>query len=88
MPALRPALTHPAAVAQPAIEELEDLDVVARRRHVRVGRDDQRRHLQAADRVAEVELLAQALADLVEQSREVLGSRRDALVQLVTSACP
>src|SRR5438132_2383874 len=42
--ALGPALTHPAAVAQPAVEQLEDLDVVARRRHVGIGGDDEDWH--------------------------------------------
>src|SRR5881296_1327225 len=34
MTALRPALTHPAAVAEAAVQELEGLDVVGGRRHV------------------------------------------------------
>src|SRR5207302_1068177 len=44
--ALRPALAHPAAVAQAAVEQVEDFDVVAGRRHVGVGGDDQRRYPQ------------------------------------------
>src|SRR5260370_24279608 len=40
--ALGPALAHPAAVAQPAIEQLEHIDIVARRRHVCLGGDDSR----------------------------------------------
>jgi hypothetical protein len=35
--ALRPAFAHPAAVAESAVEQLEDLDVVARWGHVSVG---------------------------------------------------
>src|SRR5260370_10753904 len=34
--ALGPALAHPAAVAQPAIEQLEHIDIVAPRTHVRI----------------------------------------------------
>ena len=43
--ALGSALPHPAAVAKAAVEQAEDLDVVAWRGHVCVGGDDQRRHL-------------------------------------------
>ena len=50
--ALRPALAHPAAVALAAVEQLERLDGVARRRHVRVGGHEQRRDLEPAELVA------------------------------------
>src|SRR2546429_1196182 len=48
VPALWPALAHPTAVPEPAIEQLEHLDVVARRRHVGIRRDDERPHLEPA----------------------------------------
>src|SRR2546430_2123327 len=56
VPALWPALAHPTAVPEPAIEQLEPLDVVARRRHVGIRSDDERRHLEPAPlcRVVEV----------------------------------
>src|SRR5437867_12662490 len=57
VPSLRPALAHPTAVAQTAVEQLEHLDVVARRRHVGVRADDQGRHLETADHLAVVEVL-------------------------------
>jgi len=81
--ALRPALARPAAIAEAAAEQGEHLDVVARRRHVGIGGDDERRHLETADLVGEVEVLRQRLADLVQQPREVRGTWRDPLVQLV-----
>src|SRR4051794_38621479 len=65
--ALRTALAHPAAVALAAVEDPEDLDVVARWRHVGIGAGDQRRHLQVPGLVAEVEVLRHRGADLVEQ---------------------
>src|SRR6266550_945396 len=46
VPALRPALAHPPAVAEAAVEKLEGLDVVARWRHVGIGADEHRRHLE------------------------------------------
>jgi len=49
---LRPAFAHPAAVAESAVEQLEDLDVVARWGHVSVGSDNQRRYLEAANLIA------------------------------------
>jgi hypothetical protein len=55
VPALWPALAHPAAVSEATIEQFEYLDVVARRRHVGIGRDDERRHLETADVFTEVE---------------------------------
>ena len=83
MSALWPVLAHPAAVAQAAIEQLEDLDGVARGRHVRIGVDDERRHLQRLHHVGVVVVLLHHLADLVEQLSEVLGARRDLHVELV-----
>src|ERR1700730_13038764 len=41
---LRPALVHPPAVAEAAVEQVEDLDVVAWRRHVSIGGEDKRPH--------------------------------------------
>jgi hypothetical protein len=45
VPALRPAFAHPTAVPEASTEQFENLDVVAGRRHVGVGSDDERRHL-------------------------------------------
>jgi hypothetical protein len=59
--ALRPAFAGPAAVAEAAVEQVEDLDVVARRRHLGIGGDDERRYLQAADLLGEVEVLRHTL---------------------------
>src|SRR5260221_10426016 len=42
--AFRPPLPHPAAIAQAAIEQLENLDVMARGSHVSVGSHHERRH--------------------------------------------
>src|ERR1700704_6061758 len=53
----RPALAHPATVALSATEQLENLDVVARRSHVGVGGDDHGGDLEGADLVREVEVL-------------------------------
>src|SRR5439155_18336853 len=83
VPARRPALAHPATVAESAAEQLEHLDVVARWSHVGVGGDDERRHLEATDLVGKVEVLRHRRADLVEQPREVLGTWCDPLVELV-----
>jgi hypothetical protein len=55
---------------------LEDLDVMARRCHVGVGRDDHRRHLEAADRFGMVVPLLHQSADLVQQQRKILGAGR------------
>src|SRR2546421_11447245 len=49
VPALWPALAHPTAVPEPAIEQLEHLDVVARRGPFGVRSDDGRRDLAPAD---------------------------------------
>src|SRR4051794_23904984 len=68
MAALRPALAHPAAVALAAIEQAEDLDVVARWRHVGISARDEGRHLEIPGLLAEVEVLCHRGADLVEQS--------------------
>jgi hypothetical protein len=54
--ALRPALAHPAAVAQAAVEELEHFDVVGWRGHVGVGGDDERGDQQATHELAVVEV--------------------------------
>ena len=56
---------------------------MARREHVGIGTSKERRHLQAADVLGEVEVERHRRADLVEQPTEVLRARRDALVQLV-----
>src|SRR5438128_2271630 len=66
VPALRPAFAHPAAVPQAAIEQFEHLDVVARRRHVGIGSDDERRHLETADLLREVIVLRHRFAHLVQ----------------------
>jgi hypothetical protein len=71
--ALGAALTHPAAVAEAAVEQLEDLDVVARRRHVGVGGDDQRRDLEPSDLLGEVEVGGHRLANLVQQPGKSSG---------------
>jgi hypothetical protein len=83
VPSLRPAFARPATVPDPAVEQAEDLDVVAGRRHVGVGADDERRHLEPADLVGEVERLRHRRPDLVQQDREVLGPGGDPLVELV-----
>ena len=83
MPALRPALAHPAAIPKTAIEQLEHLDVVARRCHVGIASDDEGRHLETADDLCEVVVLRHRFSDLRQQPREVLRARRDPLVQLV-----
>src|SRR2546430_12402126 len=66
VPALWPALAHPAAVPQATTEQFERLDIVARRRHVGIRSDDERRHLETTDFVSEVEVLRHRCADLVE----------------------
>src|SRR5712691_7234263 len=73
----------PAAVADAAIEEFEHFDVVARRGHVRVRGDHERRHLKTANLLGEVEVFRHRFADLVQQPREVLRAWCDPLVQLV-----
>src|SRR5207253_11293589 len=79
----RSALAHPAAVPLAAAEEREDLDIVARWRHVGVGGDNQGRHLEPADLVREIEILRHRLADLPKQAAEILWARRDPLVELI-----
>src|SRR5512132_1842722 len=49
---LRATLAHPPAVAEATIEQLEDLDVVARWGHVSVGSDNQCRYLETANLLA------------------------------------
>src|ERR1700730_17876006 len=72
VPAHLPALAHPAAVPAAAIKQFEYLDVVARRRHVGIRRDDERRHLESADIFSEVEVLRHGLADLGARAGAVL----------------
>src|ERR1700674_3598625 len=62
VPALRPALAHPAAVPEAAIKQFEHLDVVAGWRHVGIRSDDERRHLESADIFSEVEVLRHGFA--------------------------
>src|SRR6185437_11269609 len=59
----RPALAHPAAVASATVEQGEDLDVVAGRRHIGVGGDHQRGHLQTAYLLGEVKVRGHRGAD-------------------------
>jgi hypothetical protein len=56
---------------------------VAGREHVGVGAGEQRRDSEAADLLAEVEVLRHRGRDLVEQPPEALGPRRDAPVEVV-----
>ena len=83
MTALRPPLAHPAAIAEASVEQLEHFHVVARRGHVSVGGNDERRHLETADLLGVVEVLSHRFADLAQQPREVPRAWRNALVQLI-----
>jgi hypothetical protein len=82
MAARAPSLAHPAAVALATAKQPEDLDVVARRSHVRIPAGDECRHLEVSNERALVEILAHRRPDLAKQATEVLRTGCGPLVDL------
>src|SRR5262245_27462974 len=78
---LRAARAVPAGVALAAAEQAEELDRLRGREDVGVAGDDQRGRLDARDLLRVVVVLLHEVADLPEQLREVLGTRRQAGVE-------